>query len=307
MRIGISMASSYNVANVRDGARYMLERAKAAADAGLDSLFMGDHHVTPGPYYQNTPILSRALAEWREDAPAGALYLLPFRHPVMLAEEIATVATMMPQRFIMQCAIGYGDREFAAFGINPKHRPSRFEQCLDIMRRLWAGETVSHDGRWQIENAHIAPTPPVPVEVWIAASAPVAIERAARLGDGWLAAPGLTRAEAKTSLEHYIACCAKHGREVGVKAIRRDIYVGENAADAEATGGAVVKAGYRGFDPDATVVGDAESVAATFQEYADIGYTDIIIRNLVNEQSKALASISRLQAVKAHLTERSIT
>ncbi|MEZ4712078.1 MAG: LLM class flavin-dependent oxidoreductase [Caldilineaceae bacterium] len=299
MRIGISMASSYNVTDVRDGALYMLERAKAAADAGLDSLFMGDHHVTPGPYYQNTPILSRALAEWRSDAPAGALYLLPFRHPVLLAEEIATVAAMMPQRFIMQCAIGYGDREFAAFGINPKHRPSRFEECLDIMRRLWAGETVSHRGRWQIENAHIAPTPPEPVEVWIAASAPVAIERAARLGDGWLAAPGLTKAQAKESLAHYIACCAEHDRAVGVKAIRRDVYVGANAAEAEATGGAVIKAGYRGFAPDATIVGDAQSVAAAFQEYADMGYTDIIIRNLVADQEKALGCIGRLAEVKA--------
>ena len=299
MHIGISMASSYNVTNVRDGARFMLARAKAAADAGLDSLFMGDHHVTPGPYYQNTPILARALAEWRADAPAGALYLLPFRHPVLLAEEIATVSCMMPQRFIMQCSIGYGDREFAAFGINPKHRPSRFEECLDIMRRLWAGETVSHQGRWQIENAHIAPTPPEPVEVWIAASAPVAIERAARLGDGWLAAPGLTKAQAKESLAHYIECCAKHGRAPGVKAIRRDVYVGESAAEAAATGGAVIKAGYRGFAPDATVVGDAASVAAAFQEYADMGYTDVIIRNLVADQEKALACIARLIEVKA--------
>lgn len=301
MRIGISIASSYNVTNARDGARWMLERAKAAADAGLDSLFLGDHHVTPGPYYQNTPILARALANWRADAPAGALYLLPFRHPVLLAEEIATVAAMMQSRFIMQCAIGYGDREFAAFGINPKHRPSRFEECLEIMRRLWAGETVSHDGRWQIQNARIAPTPPEPVEVWIAASAPAAIERAARLGDGWLAAPGLTKAQAKESLAHYLECCAKHGHEPGVTAIRRDIYVGENAADAEATGGAVIKAGYRGFAPDATIVGDAASVAAAFQEYAAMGYTDVIIRNLVAEQEKALACIGRLAEVKSLL------
>jgi len=76
MRIGISIASSYRVADVRAGARWMIERAKAAADAGLDSLFYGDHHVTPSPYYQNSPILARALAAWR-DAPAGALYLLP--------------------------------------------------------------------------------------------------------------------------------------------------------------------------------------------------------------------------------------
>ncbi len=297
MRIGISIASSYNVTDYRVGARYMLERAKAAADAGLDSLFFGDHHVTPNPYYQNTPILARALADWH-DAPAGALYLLPFRHPVLLAEEIATVATMMPQRFIMQCAIGYGDREFAAFGINPKHRPSRFEECLDIMRRLWAGETVSHNGRWQIENAHILPTPPIPVEVWIAASAPVAIDRAARLGDGWLAAPGLSVAEAKASLKLYQEACAKHNRPVGVTAIRRDVYVGESAAEAGATGGAVVAAGYRGFPTDATIIGDVAQVAAAFQTYYAMGYTDIIIRNLVADQEKALASIRRLAAVK---------
>lgn len=297
MRIGISIASSYSVTDVRDGARWMIERAKAAADAGLDSLFFGDHHVTPGPYYQNTPILARALAEWR-DAPAGALYLLPFRHPVLLAEEIATLAALMPNRFILQCAIGYGDREFAAFGINPKHRPSRFEECLDILRRLWAGETVSHAGRWQIENARISPTPPTPVEVWIAASAAPAIERAARLGDGWLAAPGLSKAEARESLAYYRECCAAHGRAAGVTAIRRDIYVGENAADAQAIGGAIVAAGYRGFPAEATIVGDVESVAAEFRGYAEMGYSDVIVRNLVADQASALASIGRLAEVK---------
>ncbi|MEZ4867231.1 MAG: LLM class flavin-dependent oxidoreductase [Caldilineaceae bacterium] len=300
MRIGISMASSYNVTDAHTGARWMIERARAAADAGLDSLFVGDHHVTPNPYYQNTPMLARVLAEWH-DAPAGALYLLPFRHPVLLAEEIATLATLMPNRFIMQCSIGYGDREFAAFGINPKHRPSRFEECLELMRRLWAGETVSHQGRWQVENAKILPTPPTPVEVWIAGSAQAAIARAARLGDGWLAAPGLTRAEAKESLAYYEQCCAKQGRAPGVAAIRRDIYVGANAAEAEATGGAIVAKGYRGFAPDATIVGDVASVAAAFQEYAAMGYTDIIIRNLVADQEKALACIARLAEVKQRL------
>lgn len=297
MKIGISIASRYEVDNLRDGARQMIERAKAAAEAGLDTLFVGDHHVTPRPYYQNTPILARALAEWYA-APAGALYLLPFRHPVLLAEEIATLATIAPGRFIMQCALGYGDREFAAFGINPKHRPSRFEECLDIMKRLWAGETVSHQGRWTFQEAHISPTPPDPVEVWIAASAKPAIERAARLGDGWLGAPGLTPAEAQESLAYYIDSCAKHGREPGVKAIRRDIYVGENQADARATGGSVVAAGHRGFASEATIVGDVEEVAVGFLKLAHMGYTDVIIRNLVPDQDKALGCINCLAAVK---------
>ena len=263
MNIGISIASSYDVEDVRIGARWMLERAKAAAEAGLDSLFFGDHHVTPKPYYQNTPILARALADWH-DGPAGALYLLPFRHPVLLAEEIATLATLTPDRFIMQCGLGHGEREFAAFGINASHRPSRFEECLGIMRRLWAGETVSHQGRWQIAEARISPTPPLPIEVWIAASAEPAIERAARLGDGWLASPGLALEDAKQSLEHYLTSCDKHGRQPGVRAIRRDIYIGENQAEAERIGGQVVSAGYRGFAPDATIVGDVASVAEAF-------------------------------------------
>ena len=300
LRIGISIASRYDVEDHRQGAQWILERAQAAAEAGLDSLFVGDHHVTPAPYYQNTPMLSRALAHWHQ-APAGALYLLPFRHPVLLAEEIATMATLMPTRFIMQCGLGYGEREFAAFGINAKHRPSRFEECLQIMQRLWAGERVSHQGRWQIKDAQISPLPPEPIEVWLAGSAEAALDRAARLGLGWLAAPGLIPSQAKASLDYYLAACEKHGQTPGAKAIRRDIYIGQDAAEAQAIGGKIVAAGYRGFDPEACIVGDAEQVAQAFQNLADLGFSDIIIRNLVAHQSQALASIARLAAVKALL------
>jgi alkanesulfonate monooxygenase SsuD/methylene tetrahydromethanopterin reductase-like flavin-dependent oxidoreductase (luciferase family) len=303
MKIGISLSSSYNVDDVRTGARWMIERAKASADAGLDSLFVGDHHATPAPYYQNTPMLARALAVWR-DAPAGALYLLPFRHPVLLAEEIATLATLVPDRFILQCGLGHGEREFAAFGINPKHRPSRFEESLDIMRRLWAGETVSHDGRWTIHEARISPTPPVPVEVWIAGSAPPAIERSARLGDGWLAAPGLTPQEAREGLEHYLAMCKQHGRSPGVRAIRRDVYVGATQSEADEIGGRILAQGYRGFPAQATVVGDPQIVAQVFTEYAEMGYTHIIVRNLVSDQPQALDCIARLQMVKELLPDK---
>ena len=76
MRIGISVSSSFRVTDPREGARYMIERARASREADLDSLFVGDHHVMPVPYYQNTPILARMLAEWG-DKPAGALYHLP--------------------------------------------------------------------------------------------------------------------------------------------------------------------------------------------------------------------------------------
>ncbi len=66
LRIGISVTSSYTVADPREGAASMIARAKAAREADLDTLFVGDHHVTPFPYYQNNVILARSL-------PAAAL------------------------------------------------------------------------------------------------------------------------------------------------------------------------------------------------------------------------------------------
>ena len=56
MRIGVSERSGYAVADVRVGARWMVERVRAARDAGLESLFLGEHHSTGGAYYQNVPM-----------------------------------------------------------------------------------------------------------------------------------------------------------------------------------------------------------------------------------------------------------
>ncbi|MGE5597580.1 MAG: LLM class flavin-dependent oxidoreductase, partial [Hyphomicrobiales bacterium] len=296
MRVGISL-TSFHQTDPRTGARWMIERAAAAREADLDSLFVGDHHAMPAPYYQNVPMLARMLAEWG-DRPAGCLFLLPLWHPVLLAEQVGTLASIASGRFILQCAIGDGRQQFAAMGVGLRQRPSRFEESLDIIRRLLAGETVSSSGRWIFEQARIAPVSPEPVEFWVGASAEVAIERAARLGDGWLAAPGLTLEAAAIQLETYRRACAAIGRQPGALAIRRDIYVGESAAEARSVAEPILKAGYRGFDPGATIFGSIDEVAAQFQRYRDMGYTDIIVRHLTDDQDKVLGSIRRLRDVK---------
>ena len=303
MRVSISVQSAYNVTDVREGARRMVDRARAAREAGLDALFVGDHHATPGPYYQNTAILGRMLAEWG-DRPAGALYLLPLWHPLIVAEQVGTLASLASGRFILQCAIGPADNQFPAMGIPARQRPSRFEQSLSILRRLWAGETVTTGGegsRFELHEARIAPCPPAPVEVWIGGSAPPAIDRAARLGDGWLAAPGLAPEQAAEQLRLYREACERHGRPVGVCAIRRDIYVGETAAEAEALAGKMVARGYRGFPPEALIVGDVERTAAAFGELAAMGYDEVVVRHLVQDPGRVLDSIGRLAEVRAAL------
>lgn len=298
MKVGVSLRSVYAVDDVREGARWMVERAAAARAAGLDSLFVGDHHVVPFPYYQNSPVLGRLLAEWG-NAPAGALYLLPLWHPVLLAEQVGTLAAIAEGRFVLQCAIGGGEQQFAGMGVALRERPTRFEASLDVIRRLLAGEEVTTDAPVPIRAARVAPIPPEPVEVWIGAAAPPAIDRAARLGDAWLAGPELTPTEAAAQLATYREACERHGRAPTCVPIRRDVYVGLSEADVEAVAGPVMASGYRGFDLDALVVGTVEQVAERFRQLAVLGYTDVIARQLAEDQGAAVASIGRLGEVKA--------
>ena len=278
----------------------MIERTAAAHRAGLASLFIGDQHVSPTPYYQNTPMLGRLLAEWGT-APAGCLFLLPLWHPVLVAEQIGTLAAIAQGPFIMQCGLGWGEDRFAAMGANFRTRPSSFEEALDIVRRLLAGETVSSSGRFRLAEASLALRPAEPVEVWIGASAPPAIDRAARLAEGWIASPGLTRDEARSQADLYRERCAAHGRQPGAVVLRRDVYVGESSSEARAVLQHAVGQGYRGVPGEALIAGSVDEVAEQFRGFGELGYTDILVRHLTNDQPKVLGSLERLAAVRAAL------
>jgi hypothetical protein len=96
MRVGISLTSNHpDVKDPRQGARWMIERAAAARRAALDSLFVGDQHVSATPYYQNTPMLGRLLAEWGE-APAGCLFLLKVKPIKLRVPEARTLPRFWP-------------------------------------------------------------------------------------------------------------------------------------------------------------------------------------------------------------------
>lgn len=278
----------------------MIERAAAAHGSALASLFIGDQHVSPTPYYQNTPMLGRLLAEWGT-APAGCLFLLPLWHPVIVAEQIGTLAAIARGPFIMQCGLGWGEDRFAAMGANFKTRPSAFEEALDIVRRLLAGETVSSARRFRFADASLALRPAEPVEVWIGASAPPAIERAARLAEGWIASPSLTPDEARSQADMYRGYCAANGRPPGAIVLRRDVYVGESPSEARAVLERALDQGYRGVPGEALIAGSVDEVVEQFWAFGELGYTDILVRHLTNDQPKVLGSLERLAAVRAAL------
>jgi len=294
MRVSTSLSSTYLVEDARLGAAQMIERARAAYAAGLEGLYVGDHHATPVPYYQNSPILGRIAADW-PDRRFGALYLLPLWHPLVVAEHVGTLAALGTGTFVFQCAIGGGQDQFGPMGVPLAGRGARFEAGLEAVKALLAGEVVDDpDGPWGLRQARISPMPPEPVEVWIGGSGPKALARAAHMGDTWYAGPELTDADAAAKLAEYL----DHGVDPPCRPLRRDVYVGADDADVARVAGPLETTGYRGFDLSALVTGTVEQVAERLLVLGAAGFDEIVVRQLAPDQADALASIERLAEVR---------
>jgi alkanesulfonate monooxygenase SsuD/methylene tetrahydromethanopterin reductase-like flavin-dependent oxidoreductase (luciferase family) len=184
--------------------------------------------------------------------------------------------------------------------VNIKTRPSAFEEALDIVRRLLAGETVSSARRFRIAEASLALRPAEPVEVWIGASAPPAIDRAARLAEGWIARPSLTPEDARAQADMYRDRCAAYGKQTGASATARHL---RRRVGGRGASGASARAGPRlsRHLAEALIAGSVDEVTEQFRGFGKIGYTEILVRHLTNDQAKVLAPLARLAAVRAAL------
>jgi alkanesulfonate monooxygenase SsuD/methylene tetrahydromethanopterin reductase-like flavin-dependent oxidoreductase (luciferase family) len=282
MRVGISIGTSFTTdgpGGHRDGPLTVLKQARAANRAGLDTLTLGDHHSTgPAGYVQNVPMLGRILAEWTT-RPIGCLFLVPLWHPVLMAEQIGTLAAMSSGPFIVQTGLGGGAGQFRAMGADLGQRAASLEEGVIVVQALLRGETVD-SGLFAVEGARIAPLPPEGTEWWIGGGVPNAIDRAARLGDCWYGNADLTPETAARDMEIYREACVRHGRQPVRIPIRKDVFISEGRAEAERAGNALVAGGYRGFDREAVVYGDPDSVADQLSVFGDLGFTDIIIRTM---------------------------
>jgi alkanesulfonate monooxygenase SsuD/methylene tetrahydromethanopterin reductase-like flavin-dependent oxidoreductase (luciferase family) len=304
MRVGISIGTTFQSDDHREGPRSVLEQARAAARAGLDTISLGDHHATgPTSYVQNIPMLGRVLAEW-DSRPAGCLFLVPLWHPVLMAEQIGTLAAMAAGPFIIQAGVGGGSAQFGAMGVELRERGRLLEEGIVLVQALLAGEAASSSA-WRIVDARIAPLPPYGTEWWIGGAAPVAVDRAARLGDCWYGNADLTPATAATIMAVYREACARHGREPLRIPIRKDVFVAQTAAEAEKVGDRLMEAGYRGFDRAAVAYGEPDSVAEQLAVFGDLGFTDIIIRIMPVPLDAAVRSVELAGEVRARLQDSS--
>ncbi len=290
------------------GLRDFVARVEAT---GIDRLFTGDHVVFKGGYGFDGLLNATAAVVTSRLVVQTAVYLLPLRHPVPVARQVATLAALAPGRLVFGVGLGGEDpAELRACGIDPATRGRRMDEALAVLRPLLTGAEVTVSGAFfRLDQVRIQPAPEPPVPIVIGGRSDAALRRVARHGDGWLGlwvSPGRYAA----AVELIASYAAGEGREK--KGEREEgggwqhgmhvwCGLGASAATARSRLAAAMDALYRtpfGQFERYCPCGSPADIAASLQPYVEAGCRSF---NLIPVADSEQAAIEGADAVRTAL------
>src|SRR5580692_3133722 len=224
-----------------DRVAQLREQVRAAAQSGIDSVWVLQHYLGNMPTLQPLPLLSALAADAGEMRLGTNMFILPLRHPVAVAEEFATLDHLTGGRAVAGFGMGYRENEFAAFGIEMDQRVGRFEGSVELVRQLWAGRPTSYHGKYftlDKQQISLPPVQPGGPPIWIGAGPhKTGARRAARLGDAWIIPPHETPERLQVLLGHYGDERARLGLgEPGEFVVRRELVLDDDPDRARSIG-----------------------------------------------------------------------
>jgi alkanesulfonate monooxygenase SsuD/methylene tetrahydromethanopterin reductase-like flavin-dependent oxidoreductase (luciferase family) len=167
-----------------DAVRY----AELAEAAGFDSVWVGEHHFSDDAYLSAVmPMLAAIAVRTRRVLVGSKVLLAPLHHPVRLTEDAAAVQALSAGRLVLGLGIGYLDTELDGLGVPRTERGRRLSRLVELARPALAGEEVVPPGA--TDAVRIGPAVP-PVPLYLGGTAPAALARAGRIGDGYVAPVG---------------------------------------------------------------------------------------------------------------------
>src|SRR5688572_5942934 len=187
MRIGYFLSSEeYTPAE-------LIEQARLAEDAGFDGLWISDHYHPWVDAQGQSPFVWSMIGALSQVTrlPVTTAVTAPIMriHPAVLAQAAATSAVLHEGRFVLGVGSGEALNEHILGDAWPRAgvRLEMLEEAVEVMRKLWAGGFVDHDGEhYVVENARIYTLPETPPKVYVSGFGPKAIDLAARIGDGFV-------------------------------------------------------------------------------------------------------------------------
>lgn len=184
-----------------------LDQIVEAERLGFDSVWITEHHFCDDGYTPSPLVMAAAIgARTRRMRLGTNLMILPLHNPVRIAEDAATLSLLTGGRFDLGVGIGYRELEFREFGRELKQRPSLVEEAIAIIRKAWAGERINFEGkRFKVGDLRITPVPEHPPKIFLGGMVEPAIDRAARIADGFLSTGGIGQ-------DVYLECLKRHGK-----------------------------------------------------------------------------------------------
>jgi alkanesulfonate monooxygenase SsuD/methylene tetrahydromethanopterin reductase-like flavin-dependent oxidoreductase (luciferase family) len=254
MKVGLFLTNQHHLD--KDMAAAFLEQVDMvhhAREFGWDSLFTGQHYLNEGDnqQLQPVPLLARLIPEAGEMTTGLGVLLLNLHNPVYTAETVATLDILARGKFVFGVGLGYRDVEFDAFDVPRGQRVRRFEEYLDVVRRLWSEDSVTYHGdacRLDDVRMNIRPLQQPSPPIWFAANNEPAVRRAARLGDTWFINPHATL----TTLRKHFAAYRDEHQRIGKPMpdelpLFREIFCARDRATAIEQAGAYLLGKYRAY------------------------------------------------------------
>jgi alkanesulfonate monooxygenase SsuD/methylene tetrahydromethanopterin reductase-like flavin-dependent oxidoreductase (luciferase family) len=168
------------------------EEIEESERLGFTGAWLSEHHFVDDGYLPSPLAVAAAIAARTEHMTVGTnVLLLPMHHPLRVGEDAAVADLVSGGRFVLGVGQGYVQHEFETLGFERKYRPSLFEEGIEIIKRAWEEGRTGYEGkRWRFEDLPFEPRPERRTPIYVGAFADPAIDRAARLADGFLASTG---------------------------------------------------------------------------------------------------------------------
>ncbi len=194
--------------------RQALEEAVLGEELGLDSVWLEEHHSIRNHYWASPLMALAGIAARTSRIELGTdIVVLPFYHPVRIAEDVTMLDVISNGRVIFGAAIGYRPPEFELYGIGIDERGARYVEMLKIMRALWTQDRVEFHGKFFNVLGSIEPKPVRVPPVWLGGWGELSLKRAATLGDAWVPGPTAHLDKLLAAQQQYRDCLRAAGKD----------------------------------------------------------------------------------------------
>ncbi|MBP19620.1 MAG: LLM class flavin-dependent oxidoreductase [Pseudomonadales bacterium] len=268
----------------------LCQQAEIAESMGFHSFWLpeshfGDNRSIPSPL----TLLASVAGRTKKIILASTSYLLPIRHPLQAAEEVAVLDQLSNGRVILGVGRGIQNRMFKAFDLQTKEKRKRFRANLDIMRNAWLGKPIAED-----DDGHPICLAPLPVQkphppIWVAAFGPLALKQAGSLGLPYLASPAETLTTLEGNYKHFNDVVVEANLEpVETTPVMRTIFITKSKSVAQDIKNSLAQSVPHAMREenanvdDWTIVGDKAHALDKLSEYVErLGITHLIARGRI--------------------------